>query len=190
LIRIHPDDTWELLVGEARSTPQGFKRRLSDFGPGFDNIFNGYFWRIAEFDGFIYLGTFNWSVLLPYLKSLRPEDKGEKLVRWMGIENLVRFDGGFDLFRSPDGVHWTPVSTTGFGNPYNFGSRTMVGTPYGLFIGTANPFGPDVAVRTADRWAYISNPAGGAEVWLGSKRTGGGAFGSAPIGLGRILNTA
>lgn len=171
LIRIHPDDTWELLVGEARSTPQGFKRRLSDFGPGFDNIFNGYFWCMAEFNGYLYVGTFNWSVLLPYLQSLQPDSTGEKLVRWVGIDNLVKFEGGFDLFRSQNGVHWTPVSTTGFGNPYNFGVRTMVGTPYGLFVGTANSFGPEVAVRTPLGRVYIPNPRGGAEVWLGTRHS-------------------
>jgi hypothetical protein len=169
LIRLYPDDTWELLVGEARKTPRRFKRPLSGFGPGFDSGFNGYFWRMAEFEGFLYLGTFNWSVLLPYLKPQRSGEIGERLVRWIGIDNLVNFEGGFDLFRSHNGVHWTPVTTSGFGNPYNLGARTMVGTPYGLFVGTANSFGPEVAVRTANGWEYIPNPKGGAEVWLGTE---------------------
>lgn len=166
LIRIDPDDTWELVVGEARSTPQGFKRPLSGFGPGFDSIFNGYFWRMAEFDGFLYLGTFNWSTLLTYLEPQQSEKEGEMLARWVGIDNLVQFEAGFNLFRSEDGVRWTPVTTNGFGNPYNFGARTMVGTPYGLFIGTANPFGPEVAIQTPIGWLYTQNRRGGAEVWL------------------------
>src|SRR5262249_6323395 len=137
---------------------------------GFDNVANGYFWRMAEFDGSLYLGTFNWTALLPYLRPLRPGDRGERFAHWLGIDNLLRFDGGFDLFRSQDGVHWSPVTTTGFGNPYNFGARTMIGTPSGLFVGTANPFGPEVAIRTPVGWMYIPNPRGGAEVWLGTRR--------------------
>ncbi|MCI0534186.1 MAG: hypothetical protein L0Z50_03055 [Verrucomicrobiales bacterium] len=175
LIRIYPDDSWELIVGEARVTPQGFKRCLSGFGPGFDSIANGYFWRMAEFDGVLYLGTFNWTTLLPYLQPLRHGDRGDRIGHWLGIERVVRFDGGFDLFRSRDGVHWSPVTTTGFGNPYNFGVRTMVGTPHGLFVGAANPFAPDVAVRTPTGWAYVPNPKGGAEIWLGTKRSWNGA---------------
>jgi hypothetical protein len=178
LMRIYPDDSWDLLVGEPRLTPHGFKRPLSGFGPGFDNIANGYFWRMAEFNGVLYLGTFNWSVLLHYVKPLQSGDRGERLAHWMGIDNLVRFGGGFDLFRSQDGVHWSPVTTSGFGNPYNFGARTLLGTPHGLFVGTANPFGPEVAMRTLSEWEYISNPRGGAEVWLGTGRTWDGGFGN------------
>jgi hypothetical protein len=173
LIRIHPDDSWDLIVGEARSTPQGFKRPLSGFGPGFENITNGYFWRMAEFDGFLYVGTFNWTALLPYLQPIKPGHIGDRIGRWFGIDNLVQFDAGFDLYRSQDGVQWCPVTTTGFGNPYNYGVRTMVGTPYGLFVGTANPFGPEVAVRTPNGWVYAPNPRGGAEVWLGTIRNWG-----------------
>jgi hypothetical protein len=167
LIRIYPDDTWDLIVGEARSTPVGYKRPLSGFGPGFGNNFNGYFWRMTAYNGCLYLGTFDWSVLLPYVRPLKPGDENEKLINWLGIDNLVRFEGGFDLFHSCDGVCWVPITTNGFGNPYNFGARTLVGTPHGLFVGIANPFGPEVAVRTAGGWTYTPNPRGGIEVWLG-----------------------
>jgi hypothetical protein len=168
LIRIHPDDTWDLLVGDARATNQGWKPPLSEFGPGFANPFCGYFWRMAEFDGFLYLGTLDWSVLLPYVRMDPDVYPAARRVRWLGVENVVRFSGGFDLFRSQDGVTWAPVTTSGFGNPYNFGVRNLVPTPYGLFVGAANPFGPEIAIRTADRWEFAPNPRGGAEVWLGS----------------------
>jgi len=36
LIRINPDDTWDLVVGEPRETPEGWKYPLSGMGPGFD----------------------------------------------------------------------------------------------------------------------------------------------------------
>ena len=41
----------------------------------------------------------------------------------------------------------------------------MVSTPIGLFVGTANPFGPEVAVQLRGRLVYVPNPRGGAEVW-------------------------
>jgi hypothetical protein len=45
---------------------------------------------------------------------------------------------GFDLYSSTDGIHFTPVTTDGFGDGFNFGARTLASTPYGLFLGTAN----------------------------------------------------
>src|SRR5437867_10212785 len=42
LIRIYADDSWDLVVGSPRSTPQGTKYPLSGLGPGFDSIFAGY----------------------------------------------------------------------------------------------------------------------------------------------------
>ena len=62
-----------------------------------------------------------------------------------------------------------PVNRQGFGNPYNYGLRTLVSTPHGFFLGTANPFGPRVAVRRGDQWRYEDNPQGGLEIWLGRR---------------------
>lgn len=47
---------------------------------------------------------------------------------------------GFDLFVSEDGVNFEPVTVDGFGDKYNYGGRVLVGTDYGLFQMTANPF--------------------------------------------------
>jgi len=181
IIRIHPDDSWDLIVGMPRPTPQGRKFPLSGLGPGFGNFFNGYIWRMGEHGGCLYAGTFDWSTLLPFtlassggrrarLAGGTVDELGlafDRLVQSVGLDNIVKFEGGFDLWCSQDGEHWTPVTTTGFGNPYNVGVRTMVSTPYGFFLGTANPFGPEVAVWTPAGWRYAPNPEGGAEVWLG-----------------------
>lgn len=81
---------------------------------------------------------------------------------------MVQQQGGFELWRSYDGENWLPVTRQGFGNPYNYGVRNIVSTPYGVFIGTANPFGPRVAKQIEDgKWIYVDNPNGGLEVWLG-----------------------
>ena len=83
-------------------------------------------------------------------------------------------------FRTPDGVNWDPVTLTGFENPYNYGVRTLESTPWGLFVGTANPFGPEIALRDAINgsgdctWKYHANHNGGLEIWLGEKSGGRG----------------
>lgn len=181
IIRVHPDDSWDLIMGMHRPTPHGRKFPLSGMGPGFGNFFNGYIWRMGVHGDCLYAGTFDWSTLLPFTlggasgQHPRPEANGspdlghlfDRLARSVGLDNIVKFEGGFDLWSTQDGEHWTPVTTTGFSNPYNVGVRTMVSTPHGFFLGTANPFGPEVAVWTPAGWRYAPNPEGGAEVWLG-----------------------
>lgn len=169
LIRIHPDDSWDLIVGERRNTRQGIKLPLSGLGPGFNDFFNGYIWRLAEHDGWLYAGTYNWSVFLPYLRTERWPAQLKGILAGSGIENAVAEHGGFDLWRSADGTVWEPVTRRGFGNEYNCGVRNLVSTPYGLFVGAANPFGPQVAVKAGEDWIYAENPYGGLEVWLGAR---------------------
>jgi len=65
------------------------------------------------------------------------------------------------------------VTRSGFGNKYNWGIRNIVSTQHGLFIGTANPFGPTVAIRRDKRWVYVDNPRGGCEVFLGGEPDAG-----------------
>jgi hypothetical protein len=146
-------------------------RSRSGFGAGFDNPFNGYFWRLGVHEGRLYLGTFNWSVLLPYLAVEDARGEAAERLRWVGVDRVAQFDGGFDLWSSADGERWSPVTTNGFGNAYNYGARTVLGTPAGLFVGTANPFGPEVALRSANRWVYVPNEDGGAEVWHAPSRS-------------------
>jgi hypothetical protein len=169
LIRIYADDSWDLIVGAARMTPCGWKSPLSGRGPGFDNPFNGYFWRMTVHDGSLYIGTYKWVIMLPWLKSERWPAWFRWLVNKSGIDELAYSAGGFDLWRSSDGVDWRPLTRNGFNNPYNYGVRTLQSTPHGLFVGTANPFGPEIAVRTGKNWQYRPNRKGGLEIWLGSK---------------------
>ncbi|MGK7903830.1 MAG: hypothetical protein AB4352_20980 [Hormoscilla sp.] len=163
IIRIHDDNTWEVVVGEKRNG----KRPLSGIYAGFNSICNGYVWKMCVHDGWLYAGTFDWSVSASFTKL---ENKPERLARLLGkvgIENIVENQGGCELWRSYDGENWLPVNRQGFGNPYNYGFRNMVSTPYGLFIGTANPYGPKVAKKIDDQWTYVDNPDGGLEIWLG-----------------------
>jgi ubiquinone/menaquinone biosynthesis C-methylase UbiE len=171
VIRIYPDDTWNIVVGDSRRPPWRPSAplvSLSGRSSGFGNFFNGYIWRMCAHDGALYVGTFDWSGFLPYSPLDRwPEQVREKVLK-IGVQNIVDQQGGCDLWSTRDGIKWSPITRTGFGNQYNCGARTMVSTPEGLFVGTANPFGPEVAVQTSQGWKYEPNPRGGTEIWLGS----------------------
>jgi len=194
LIRIHPDDTWDLITGTARLTPQGARKPLSGMGPGFGNPFTGYLWSMAEHDGTLYAGTYDSSIFLSYVDLEKVPPRKRWLLSKLGVENIVGQEGGFDLWGSVDGASWSRVSRTGFGNPYNYGVRTMAGTPHGLFVGAANPFAPEVAVRTPAGWAYSPNPRGGLEIWLGQRTSppaappSGPADDAPPGGLADAVN--
>ena len=164
LIRIRPDDDYDIVAGGARDTPRGFKVPLSGKGPGFDNFFIGYIWYMAVFGGRLYVGTFDSCVFLRWAT-------GDKVRHWLkgyDVERILKTEGGFDLWSSADGADWQLVTRTGFDNAYNYGARTLASSPYGLFVGAANPFAPEVAVRQPDgTWQYEVNPRGGLEIFFG-----------------------
>ncbi|MCW2537966.1 MAG: putative NAD-dependent epimerase/dehydratase, partial [Modestobacter sp.] len=167
LVRVHPDDTWDLIVGEPRRTSDGVKEPLAGLGPGFDDPLAGYFWRMAVHDGWLYLSTFDWTVFLPF--AGRPSAFASHLIERSGADELARREAGFELWRTADGVTWFPVTRTGFGNPYNYGARSLLPTSRGLLVGTANPFAPEAPARFVTGWAHVPNPRGGAEMWVGRR---------------------
>ncbi|MCH7744759.1 MAG: hypothetical protein IIC84_01635 [Chloroflexi bacterium] len=125
LIRIHPDDSWDLVIGTPRLTPDGYKEPLSGLAQGAGNRFNGHFWRMAEQDGRLYLGSWDWSIQLRKIPI---------------IHSFTKFENGFDLFVTEDGVDWRLVTKDGFNDGFNYGVRNFASSPYGLFVGAANPF--------------------------------------------------
>ncbi|PYT11445.1 MAG: hypothetical protein DMF51_15530 [Acidobacteria bacterium] len=182
LIRIDAEDRWELIVGQERRTPRGDVQPVSGLGPGFDNPFNGYIWCMAEYDGCLYVGTYDSSIFLWWIDPGRVPRGAHTRMRLIGPQKIVEREAGFDLWRSPDGVRWFEVSRDGFGNPYNYGVRTLLGSKSGLIVGTANPFGPEVAVRTATGWTYAPNPRGGLEIWMGRPDFAEESSGDGPSG--------
>ncbi len=174
LVRLHPDGSWDLLIGEERDTPDGHKAPLSGYLSGFDNAFNGYFWRMCEHDDWLYLSTFDWSCALVYADRKTWPKPFKHIIDHVGDQYVLEHMAGFDLYRSFDGENWVPVTTNGMRNPYNMGLRTMVSTPYGLFLGTANPFGPKILPLNGKR--YIPNPRGGCEVFFAANKTRPGDY--------------
>jgi SAM-dependent methyltransferase len=163
VVRVRYDDTWDLVCGEARLTPDGLKVPISGMGPAFGNLCASYLWRMCAHDGWIYSAD---AVSSPFLR-FTDESRWTPALRFF-MDRYIRERGGFNIWRSKDGVTWYPITRDGFDNPLSLGVRTMASTPYGLFVGVGNPFGPDVAVQRAAGWVYEPNPKGGAEVWHGS----------------------
>lgn len=152
--RIGPDGRWDLIVGAPRdaSTMAAYPNfnchqegdlclPLSGKGPSFGPtpFTRGsalYIWQIQSHEGVLYVGT----------------------AENQGLSTPFRPGAGLDLWRSSNGIDWTLVSDDGFGNPFNYGVRNMASSPFGLFVGTANPF-------TLEDGS--NGGTGGAEVWLG-----------------------
>ncbi len=126
MVRLNPDDSWDLLVGPPRDTPQGMKYPLSGMSNGFGNTFTGHFYRMAAYNNHLYLGTWDWS------ESLQPLPY---------VDPVFLYEYGTDLYKTPDGIHWSALSHNGLNDPENFGIRSFVPTSVGLFLGTTRPFG-------------------------------------------------
>jgi SAM-dependent methyltransferase len=168
LIRLDKDDHWELIVGEPRQTPQGLQVPASGYGPGFNNPFVGYFWRMCAHDGWLYLGTLVWSPWIPFASQDAWPEQLKKMAEPIPLDKFLSDFGGFDLWRTKNGHKWYPITRNGFDNPFNCGVRSMISTPHGLVVSCVNLFGPEVAIKRAAGWRYEINPKGGVEVWLGT----------------------
>ena len=163
IIRLNPDGSWDIVVGN----PRLGKQPVSGIFAGFNNFFSGYVWRMAIYEDWLYAGTMDWSVILRFSNLQEKPTNGARIIAAAGVDEFIDYQGGFELWRTCDGDNWLPVTRRGFGNPFNYGCRNIVPTPHGLFIGTANPFGPRVAKRLGPQWewTYEDNPKGGLEIW-------------------------
>lgn len=181
LLRVHPDGDWELVIGSLRPGTGARGAPLGGLGPGFESLFNTAVSCLTVHDGWLYAGTFNWAAFLPYLDETRWPRTFQRSVQKLGVQRLMKGRGGFDLWRSRDGACWTAVTLNGLGNPYNCAVSLLAPTSHGLVLGTANVFGPQVAVRVASgAWTYAFNAASGLELWTGSEHRTALADGAQP----------
>ena len=160
MIRVRSDDSWDLLCGSARNTPDGYKAPLSGAGPGFGNPWTGYMWRTVVHENVLYLGTFDSSYVAQYtfgvtlagmLQSIQAADPNLRIdpnlypnLDQVSLDEyfdvISAQEGGFDLWETSDGVNWIQASRTGFADLFNYGVRNFLSTSHGLYLGTANPF--------------------------------------------------
>jgi len=130
---------------------------------GFGNRANMYVWSMEVHDDQLYIGTLDedsgmYGTLYAALRGSL--DWSERLLKVIGLPD-VRL--GADLWCIPSGDEEAfSVTKEGAGNPLNHGIRTMVSTPHGLFLGTANasnlltePYAPPAQPLKAGGWELI-----------------------------------
>jgi hypothetical protein len=135
LIRIAPDGSWDVVVGNQRRDAAGtLKAPESGLPDGFGNVFNSHFWRMHVFRGALLLGTNDWSWSVRGLP---------------GLGDQLRPQLGFDLYGTCDGSDWWAATRDAFGRGgQDFGVRTMASSRAGLFIGTTNHVRGAAVLRT------------------------------------------
>lgn len=121
MLRLNPDDSWDLLFGEARFTPDGLKFPLSMEGPGAGDPFNSVVWSMEVHDGALYAGMHNWE---PF-----------KCVLEKGASELT---GGYQLWVTENGNGWSVALDAEGRNRCSYGIRTLRSTDHGLYVGTLN----------------------------------------------------
>lgn len=148
LVRVYPDDSWELLVGSSRFTPDGLKVPLSLMGPGYDDPENSTLWSMAVYDNVLYVGTH-------HCESFHTALSGREAIH-----------GGFHLWASADGEDWQAITRDGFGDPFATGVRTLVASPEGLFLGTSTH--REIEKIWRRRTGHAGAPGeGGLSIWVG-----------------------
>jgi hypothetical protein len=124
LIRVHPDDSWDLIVGAQRQAPQGQLSPLSGLGPSYRWPYNILTWQMGVYNNALYIGTFDASTFQKDNPTLGPE-----LKPYMGAK----------LYVTRDGVDFLSLAHNFFdGDYFNYGIRSFAATPMGFFIGSAN----------------------------------------------------
>ena len=153
ILRIDADDNVELVVGKAREAgvvgPDPVEP-ISGLDRGFGHLANFYLWYMGDYHGWFYAATMDFGGLL---WDVIDEVSEEELPQ----EPSCRFNDivgppGFDLWRTRDGVEWTMVSDTGFGDYDNYGIRNFMVTQWGFFVG-------------------VPNAVDGFEIWLGKEES-------------------
>lgn len=143
IIRIFPDDTWQLVMGarnpvDSPGPMYDNRTPISGWPAGFGNPMAFYGWSMEAYNGFLFVGNLDTTVFLRYL-----DDYEGDIPDIPNLDSMVAAAekiSGCDLWCSPNGYLWLPVTIDGFNTPENYGFRTMKATSMGLFLGTANPF--------------------------------------------------
>lgn len=134
LLRVNPNDTWDLFLGEPRLTTSGIRKApLTGIGDSFDWFFNVHIHRIQDHDGYLYTASNDLSNAHP-------------LNTMATVTELFDKRYGFDVHRTRNGYYLHPVTFAGFqekdpsgsNNWFNFTGRVANSTPHGLFLGTGN----------------------------------------------------
>jgi hypothetical protein len=117
---VNYQDGFTLLRTSDPSDPTGWEVISTN---GLGDKSNAYTWSMAEWNGKLFMGTFN-DGLYGGLYDPLP----------------VPLDGRGQLWCTSDGLNWTEVVDDGFGSEFNYGIRTLLVADNRLFAGTASSF--------------------------------------------------
>ncbi|MCC6694024.1 MAG: hypothetical protein IT365_00210 [Candidatus Hydrogenedentes bacterium] len=148
IIRLDADDNMEVVVGP---------NSISGFEAGFGRGMNAYIWSMTEFNGELYVGTWDQASIYQYLVDYFPDSMSQLMsflllasdynnANGAAIGGVKRsptplsaaLEAGGDLYRSPDGDAFYRIFDDGLGDPYNYGARNMLAVGKDLYIGMAN----------------------------------------------------
>ena len=134
VIRINPDDTWDLVVGQPREVPlpaggSEWKYPLSNLNAGFGHTLNDHVWQIEDFSNQLYMGP---STPAAGRSSTPCLDLCCGTTWSPSLSNRRRLA----LHGSDD--QWVRQPIRPIRWPFDYGVRTLKSTPYGVFLGTAN----------------------------------------------------
>ncbi|OPZ16556.1 MAG: hypothetical protein BWZ10_01403 [candidate division BRC1 bacterium ADurb.BinA364] len=134
----------------SNTRPTGYTPLFGDWG--FGNFFNNYTWAMAELNGWLYVGTMDFSWLINNLSDYFPFPD---IFGNSGIQ-IPFLNYGFDLMAT-NGERWVEVDRNGLGNPVNYGLRTLIADGDSLIAGTANPMN----LHPGGGWELLTAPAPG-----------------------------
>ncbi len=78
------------------------------------------------------------------------------------LQALIVF-GAADMWKTPEGTLWLPVTLDGFNNPDNYGLRNILSAD-SLYVGTANPFSGFEVLRICPEAPSVPETVVGIEV--------------------------
>jgi hypothetical protein len=149
-VRINPDDSWDVVAGAPRTVDGVTKTSISGLGDGFGNFFNAHMWRAETHNGALYIGT---------------NDASSAFRTVPGLAQVLEVERGFDVWGTCDGQYWWQVTRNAFGDGmWNFGARSIVSTPFGLFVGSTNH------IEGTSVWLGNASPCGSSEGQFGRNR--------------------
>jgi len=158
VFRFDENNIWEMIIGTPEQNSL-FDIRLGNYDAGFwepilpispfndvNASLNLYSWWIGVYNDKLYCSTFDTKVFLKYVSGLLEffdysRDEIDTIEGYIELLDIVNDNpAGGDLYVTEDGINFKPVTLDGFGDEYNYGFRTLMGTSDRLFAGTANPF--------------------------------------------------
>jgi len=198
LIRINPDDSWELVVGDYVPwiPPAGptFRLPTSGWPGGFGNLFNFYCWSLQEDDGVLYLGTFDASSFLQFLPvedlaqliDLTPEQQAQIVAALEQIIGLLEEFGMDEDYIEPfryllealesEPIDWEEVwqvLTDYFAGGDLWKTEDGIRWEPVTLNGFDNPdnYGVRNMVHVNPLFVGMANPFGGLEIWVAPQFT-------------------